>query len=217
MSLTKNSAMSAEEIIQLKARVKAELLRRNGYNNISSYGGSDYDYQVQPGAGNPLRYEHISKIIEPLNAVNSDTVAQIYGDIEQGQRPKALDGTTGDTINSFLTALEGDRKTYYGTNHCKGQCSGLCVSRCTGGCTGCSGCGDTCSYNCSNECTGTLTGKCSGCTGTCTGSCGGCSGSCTGSCKGGCKDACTGGCKNTSNLCANCTNTCRTSAINQPV
>lgn len=199
MSLTKNSAMSAEEIIQLKARVKAELLRRNGYNNISSYGGTAYDYQVQPGAGNPLRYEHISKIIEPLNAVNSDTVAQIYGDIEQGQRPKALDGTTGDTINSFLTALEGDRKVYYGSNHCKGQCSGLCVSTCNSGCSGCSGCGDSCSYSCSTKCTGTAAGNCGGrCTGTCSGSCGNC---------GGCGNTCSG-----DTNCAYCSTTCITSA-----
>lgn len=200
MSLTKNSAMSAEEIIQLKARVKAELLRRNGYNNISSYGGGAYDYQVQPGAGNPLRYEHISKIIEPLNAVNSDTVGQIYGDIEQGQRPKALDGTTGDTINSFLTALEGDRKTYNGTNHCKGQCSGLCVSGCTGNCTGCSGCGGSCSYSCSTTCTGTAAGSCGGrCTGTCSGSCGNC---------GGCGNTC----RTSNTTCAKCSGTCKTSA-----
>ena len=199
MSLTKNSAMSAEEIIQLKARVKAELLRRNGYSNISGYGGTAYDYQVQPGSGNPLRYEHISKIIEPLNAVNSDTVAQIYGDIEQGQRPKALDGTTGDTINSFLTALEGDRKTYNGTNHCKGQCSGLCVSGCTGNCTGCQGCSDTCSYSCSTTCTGTAAGNCGGyCAGTCRGACGNC---------GGCGNTCTG----TSNNCSSCSGTCKTS------
>lgn len=195
--------MSAEEIIQLKARVKAELLRRDGYNNISGYGETAYDYQVQPGAGNPLRYEHISKIIEPLNAVNSDTVAQIYGDIEQGQRPKALDGTTGDTINSFLTALEGDRKIYNGTNHCKGQCSGLCVSGCTGNCTGCSGCGDSCSYSCSTECTGTAIGNCGGyCTGLCTGSCGKCRG-CGNSCRS--DDA-------GSTSCANCSGTCQTSA-----
>ena len=36
--------LTAEEINSLKAKVKAEMARRNGYGSLESYAGADYDF-----------------------------------------------------------------------------------------------------------------------------------------------------------------------------
>ena len=61
--------MTAAQIISLKAEVKAEVLRRQYTGSVASYGGSGYDFTINPTAGNPILIEHGNKIIQPLLAI----------------------------------------------------------------------------------------------------------------------------------------------------
>ena len=62
--------ISASSLVQIKARVKAEMLRRSGTGSATSYGGTGYDYSTAPSKGQPVRLEHFNKIIEPVLAIN---------------------------------------------------------------------------------------------------------------------------------------------------
>ena len=213
MSLIYGQLLSSEDVINLKAKIKAELSRRNQNTDISSYGGPSYDFSSNPDSGDLTSYEYIDKILTPLRAVNEDTVFSIYGPIYIGSPTKALGSETGDSINAFVTSLQGDTFSKGGTHHCKASCSGMCSTTCQGNCSNgctngcygsctgnCSSCGGYCSSSCSGDCEGTSTGSCGSlCAGTCSGSCGNCGGggsSCSGS----------------STNCSNCAGTCKTSS-----
>lgn len=188
MSLSAKEQCLAQEMIDLKARVKAEMNRRCHNGSLTAYAGIAYDYTVVPEVGGQMFTEHVNKIVVPMNAITASGMEeQVVGD-----QAMAMDG-----IDAKLTVYEVEPMQENGTSSCSGACSGLCV----GGCyNNCSGCGSSCSYNCSTDC-----------------GVDGCS-NCTGYCKGGCKENCTGGCKGTCNTectncgarCANnCENTCR--------
>ncbi|NCC55701.1 MAG: hypothetical protein EOM11_09525, partial [Erysipelotrichia bacterium] len=170
--------ITTAKFINIKARVKAEVLRRNGYGSLTSYGGTSYDYATAPATGNPPIEEHIRKIQDPMQAIStvSIPVDRSAGDL-----------ITWDDLNLLdvrLTANEATPRGSYspsGTGDCASSCSGMCVTQCTTSCIG--GCTGSCS-----GCTGTCTGTC---TGSCTAACAtGCTGSCSGTCTGSCTDAC---------------------------
>lgn len=214
MALTVGNRYLAEEFISLKARVKAEMLRRKYNGTLVSYGSSKYDYEVQPEAGNVVLAEHFNKIVEPLNAINDTGLTTKYS----GDLIVAM-----ETLDTFLTKSEGYALTSKTTN-CKASCSGLCVTGCGSGCsgctgtcsnncTGCSGCGNSCSRNCDTTCSAKCMYDCEGaCAEGCSSSCMGgckytCSSGCSTQCKGTCLSTCTGNCKGT---CKNdCLNTSR--------
>lgn len=177
MALSRGDKILAQDFIDLKARIKAEMNRRNLTDSMISYAGADYDYTIIPAQGGSILVEHINKIVEPLNAIKpSDFVKQSIGD-----QIKAI-----QVIDTQLKAHEAFALQGSGTD-CNAGCSGLCTANCGGTCTGCSG---TCSGSCSGSCSSGCSGGCkSGCT-----SCTGCSGGCSGSCKGSCSDACSKGC-----------------------
>lgn len=210
MSLSKGSQYSAADFVALKARIKAEMLRRSHNGDLSAYGGSAYDFTTAetPGAGKQLGAGAARKIIEPMNAITPQGVETPSG----GSFAKTL-----KTVADNLTVYEQDQMVRNGHNSCNAACSGMCVSGCwnsCSGCSGCSGCGSACSSNCdgcsvcggacSSSCSGTCTGGCSGecyqgckgCQDTCTGGCGrACSTGCTGACTGGCYAYCASTCK----------------------
>ena len=43
--------LTAEEINSLKAKVKAEMARRNSYGSLEDYAGADYDFTQNPVGG----------------------------------------------------------------------------------------------------------------------------------------------------------------------
>lgn len=188
MSFTVGNPILASELISIKARVKAEMLRRNKVGSLTAYGGSAYDYTVTPAAGNPILPEHFNKIITPMNAMVNTGLSTV----NSGDPIPALDGLVAQ-----LTAAEGYSLTSNSTN-CKSSCSGLCVGTCKTACgTGCSsGCTGTCSGgcadNCADGCSNICGGSCShGCGTSCTK---GCANTCNGNCSGGCEDECRGSC-----------------------
>lgn len=201
MALTVGNRYLASEFIALKARVKAEMLRRKYKGTLVSYGSSAYDYEVQPTEGGVVLPEHVNKIATPLNAINNTGISEV----SSGDVIKAI-----DALDTFLTKAEGYNVTSSSTD-CKSSCSGLCVTGCGSGCTGCSG-------SCSTGCTGCS--GCGGCGNTCSGACGGvcsndCISACDTTCQGQCKNGCYQGCKNIcKGTCQGCSGTCKGSCSN---
>lgn len=195
MSLSSGEAITASDYIDIKNRVKNEMLRRKYTGSLVSYGSTTYDYTTQPTSNNPILVEHQTKIAQPINAIKSSITV-------------ASNGTTItplSTINTILTAHES--LAYTATTDCASSCSGLCSTACTNDCSlACSNdCTTGCSTTCTGSCTGSCSGGCSGCGGNCTGTCnttckGSCAGGCGGTCKGACKGTCTVSCAPT---CAN--------------
>ena len=155
----------------LKARVKAECKRRKYTGSVESYGGSAYDYTNPAAAGNIVRYEHYTKIADPLSAIDGKT-----------RKPRTRVNQADITeMQNTLTTLEETPMTSTSPG-CNASCTGLCYTVCTGscrggcgdGCTGCTGCGDSCAYwcgGCGDACSGSCWNACTGCGGECSSNC----------------------------------------------
>lgn len=188
------------DAVNLKAKVRAEMLRRSRTGSVAAYGGTDYDFTAVPQDGGPLLGEHLKKNLVPMQAVN-DADLPVY--------PGPLTREGQEAMETKIDAWKTRSITDRSASDCKSSCTGTCYTGCTTGCyTGCSGCSG-CGGACSSSCTGTCSGGCSGCSGTCSGGCTGCSGTCSGectSCTGSCYYSCT---KNCSWDCySSCTGTC---------
>lgn len=201
--------VKADRFTALKAKVKAEMLRRNQSGPVSSYGGSGYDYTVAPAAGKTVRKEHRDKLIGPMRAVNSDVVPTARGAVSEEEM---------SNLEARATVWAARAVADQSGSDCKSGCTGMCYTGCATGCSGCgsgcpgscSGCGSgcpssctgcgsgcpsscsSCSYGCSNGCSGDCDG-CDGCSGSCRGSCDGCSGRCEGGCQDSCAYSCSAG------------------------
>ena len=201
------SIVDIDRLTKLKAKVKAECLRRKYTGSVENYGSSTYDFSNNPTVGGVIRKEYYDKNATPLNAINNTLV------------PKAnITNTENVALNDEIYNMDYQVSAWMTTdktnkNHsdCANSCTGLCLS-CTGSCT--SGCSNTCRANCANDCTGVCG---DGCTNSCRGCGSGCSGSCYGDCDGGCKGTCTVTCgyEGCSGVCqegckSNCSGTCTT-------
>ena len=71
MALTTGNKYLASEFNALKARVKAEMERRQYNGPMTTYADTSYDYTVIPAADNLVLIEHMNKLVEPLNAINA--------------------------------------------------------------------------------------------------------------------------------------------------
>ena len=189
------SVVKAERFAALKAKVKAEMLRRNQSGSVASYGGTAYDYTAAPAAGRTVRREHRDKLIEPMRAVNSDVIPAARGVISESELQNletraAVWAARSITDKSGSDCKSGCAGTCY--TGCATGCSG-CSGSCSGGCSGCgSGCPDGCS-SCPSGCSG-----CSGCGSGCPGGCSGCGSGCPGGCSG-CGSGCPSGCSGCGN------------------
>ena len=196
------------DFANLKAKVKAEMLRRNKTGSVAAYGGSQYDYQVAPVDQGPLKGEHLSKITTPMRAVNPNGIPEYPGDLTAEEM-----ASMEAKINAWQARAVTDRS---GTD-CAASCTGLCYTSCIGTCVGCGGCDGSCSgcggcdYSCSG--CGGCDYSCSGCGYSCGDSCSGCGYGCGGGCDGcsgcggcgGCDNSCTDNC--TSRCCSDCSGT----------
>ncbi len=207
------SVVKAERFAALKAKVKAEMLRRNQSGSVASYGGAAYDYTTAPAAGRTVRKEHRDKLIEPMRAVNSDVIPAARGVISESELQN-LETRAAVWAARSITDKSG--------SDCKSGCGSGCpdgCSSCPSGCSGCSGCGSGCPSGCSG-CGSGCPGGCSGCGSGCPSGCSGCSGGCQSSCSGGCEDncsircigGCSGGCKG--NCSGSCTSHCASGCTN---
>lgn len=175
------SIVDIDRLTKLKAKVKAECLRRKYTGSVENYGSSTYDFSNNPTVGGVIRREYYDKNATPLNAINNSLVPK--ANITDAENV-ALNNEIYN-MDYQVSAWMTTDKTNKNHSDCAVSCTGLCLS-CTGSCT--SGCSNTCRANCANDCTGTCG---DGCTNSCRGCGSGCSGSCYGDCDGGCKGTCT--------------------------
>ena len=219
--------LSAEQVNQLKAKIKAEMLRRRGTGSLASYGTAAYDFTVTPIEGQTILTEHGQKTVDLLLKIAP------HGDLTEVQQNAPIPNGFDTELLSYVDSLaaETDPTGYnpQASSSCNTSCTGLCTTACTSTCTSCTGtCAGSCS-GCSGSCSGTCT-SCSGCSGcsgcgsgcasgcygcsSCSGTCSGCSGTCQGSCGSGCSSCvgkCTGcgGCGPCGGACTtNCNSAC---------
>lgn len=205
--------IKAERFTALKARVKAEMQRRNQSGSVAAYGAAAYDYTEAPATGKIIKQEHRDKLVTPMRAVNSDTVPDASG---AGQ----VRGAELANLETRMSVWEARALTDVSGSDCKAGCTGACYGGCATGCSGCSGCSG-CGSGCASTCSGSCSGGCEGgCDGTCWSSCASnclnsCSAACQNNCETACTDTCYGGCKGGCAGCGgacsnNCVTTCKT-------
>ena len=193
--------IEAERFAALKARVKAECLRRCHTGSVAEYGGESYDYENAPVEDHTIDVEHYEKLALPLSKIHSEKVPGL-----DGHRIVFAEDVTA--FESALTLFEARPMTDKTQGDCETSCTGACYTGCSSACTG--SCDTTCSTECQGECTGCRSGCANSCTSSCKNECYGCGSDCTGGCSGsceltcatGCIGSCAGECKKT------CTQTC---------
>lgn len=209
------AVLKAERFTALKAKVKAEMLRRNQSGSVASYGGASYDYTVTPAAGKVLLQEHLDKLSVPMSAVNSTSIPG-----KTGQR--VVTEAELSAMEAKVAAWAARSITDTSGSDCKSGCTGTCYTGCATGCTGCgSGCPDSCTScgsGCPTGCSGCGSGcpdGCSGCGSGCPDGCSGCGSGCPDGCSG-CGSGCPDGCKGCGSTCglacsSDCTSFCYSS------
>ena len=50
--------LTANEIKELKTRIKSEMSRRSYYGSLSEFAGSNYDFTIEPATGETILAEH---------------------------------------------------------------------------------------------------------------------------------------------------------------
>lgn len=183
-------------ISNLKARVKREVNRRDGFGPINSYADGEWDFSIPPSKSQPLLTEHLKKIVDPLLQIED------FGDPEFVK--ESSDFTNLIEAEKFLDKVEKE-EMHGNTTSCRSSCTGLCIGNCMdlcmgcmgcSGCTGCTGCGSTCSTSCLDTCAETCYRSCNSqcmnsCDSHCIHSCSrGCYTGCSASCGNGCSSSC---------------------------
>lgn len=194
--------LKAERLTALKAKVKAEMLRRNRSGSVAAYGGAGYDYTAVPGPGNVTRAEHLDKLTVPMSAVNAGAVPGQTG-------PRVVTESELANLETRVNVWAARSMTDRSGSDCQAGCTGTCHTGCATGCYGCGsgcpgGCSD-CGSGCPNGCSGCGSGcptGCSGCGSGCPNGCSGCGSGCSGSCTTTCAADCASGCPDT------CSTTC---------
>jgi hypothetical protein len=185
--------MTAAQVIDLKAKIKAEMARRKYYGSLSTNGGynyavkdsavnyasSTYDFTTTPSSGNAVLAEHGQKTVDLLLKIKD------YGDLKKVVQNDPIPNSFDAALITYVNNLAKESITG-SSSSCRGACTGLCVGTCASGCSGCSStngssdsigsycsgcaatCGSGCTTGCGSGCTSGCTGQCSGCTG-CTG------------------------------------------------
>ena len=184
-------------------RIKAELARRNGYGDLSSYSTMTYPAGTPIAAGGLITTPVFNTLRTGLTYINGTGLpgAAVANETY-------INSADLDAIDAALTVFEAQPRGALSNNDCSALCSGMCVSQCTTSClsTCTGGCADACSATCTGTCTVVCGGNCTGtCTGDCTSTCtGGCTGNCWVLCGTDCGGSCSGGCY------TGCNTTCKT-------
>lgn len=158
-------ALTAQEFIELKERVDAEMKRRKYYGSLEEFGNLDW-IPEQPSVGRLIHKEQGAGVID--NALRIEDIEGLALVREGDIRPQY------DDLKSKLAQWESEKNedetiTPETTSSCRGACTGLCTQTCFEtclGCTSCSGgCGDRCTGTCFAACVSACETACSGCSG----------------------------------------------------
>lgn len=151
--------MNSTDVKNLKAKIKAEMQRRNGYGSLTSYAGTAYDFSTAPAKDVKILEEHGKKTIDLILRIED------YKDLKLAKKenpiPKAFDEnlykeidrlatekTTGESKNTVKNLFPSRTPE---TSSCRGDCSGLCVGSCINHCNGCTSCTATCGTGCAGS------------------------------------------------------------------
>ena len=132
--------LTAEELIEIKSKVKTEFARRNAgglnYGDVSGFSGNAYDFTVPPKNGVPIQHEYYQKIYDPLLNVNDfRDDNELYE--KNSVRPATEVNDALEYVNKLSTVPMDTAEA--AASGCRGACSGLCAGSCAGQCIGCSG------------------------------------------------------------------------------
>jgi hypothetical protein len=129
-------AMTAEQVIELKAKLKAELARRNGLGSVAEFASEQYEFNEVPQAGKPITADQGKKIIDLLLQIcdYKDLRCVVKGDT----LPEAFDAELLDLVDKLSQEQSTGEITE--ESSCRGLCTGLCVGSCINNCNGCIGC-----------------------------------------------------------------------------
>lgn len=172
--------LTPEKLNELKAKVAAEMKRRNAPEHSASlekYGSMEWEYGSPPKTADDIRDEYMQKIIDPLLQVNDFLPDNSFTSGKTGLERSLY------KAEQFVDTL-AEIPQNSGESGCRGSCTGLCSDACTSGCTSCTSCTGGCSTDCSKACADN-----------CGGACGGCSAGCFTSCTNTCGSGCTGNVK----------------------
>ncbi len=165
--------MSRIDIVTVRAEVKAECLRRDGFGSLAGYANdSIYGITSAPSAGSIITAAQGRAVIDPLVAVKD--FGKLRNVVQDDYIPPDFDK---GTMITYVNVLKAEDKGGLNTS-CRSACTGICVAYCTSTCRNecLTGCGGSCASNCSTACG-------SGCAGSCANTCvGSCVSTCVGSC-----------------------------------
>lgn len=144
--------LTVEQIIEIKAKLKKEMLRRglnnsnSSFGSLSEFGGDKYDFTSNPLENSKIIQEHGEKTINILYRVEDNENCAYVKD--EGRMPA---DNNFASLSSYIDnlATETMEDTY---SSCRGACSGLCFGSCIGNCNGCSGKCDTGCVGCVGTC-----------------------------------------------------------------
>lgn len=172
--------LSRSELVTLKAKIKAEMQRRNGsgpsnrlwtpsraYGSVSQFAGSEYDFIHTPTKDGKIYSEYGRKTVDLLLQIHD--IAGLESTVTGNPIPKTwnssliqetdrlsreqFNGETQTTINARRAAGESVGISPESSS-CRAACTGLCIGSCIGMCNGCL---QTCTASCGTGCTGGLT------------------------------------------------------------
>lgn len=170
--------MKKSEMLSCKAKLKAEMLRRNGlgasdrlytptapFGSLAEYGGSAYDFTNSPKKDGRIHAEYGKKTVDLLlkvknyeglepttegNPIPKGFNSDLITIVDNLSKEK-FSGETAATIAARKAAGENVSGMTPETSSCNGACSGLCVGSCIGQCNGCHvTCTSTCGTGCAS-------------------------------------------------------------------
>ena len=126
------SIVDIDRLTKLKAKVKAECLRRKYTGSVENYGSSTYDFSNNPTVGGVIGREYYDKNATPLNAINNNLVPK--ANITNAENVALNDEiyNMDYQVSAWMTTDPTDKDH----TDCAVSCTGLCLS-CTGSCSSC--------------------------------------------------------------------------------
>lgn len=170
--------MTRNELTTFKAKLKAEMLRRNGlgannrlytptaaFGSMTQYGSSSYDFTHSPTKDGKIYSEYGKKTVDLLLKIKQydDLEPTVEGNpipkgfnsgmitIVNNLAKEAFTGETAATIAARKAAGENVASMTPESSSCNAACSGLCVGSCIGQCNGCN---TSCTASCGTGCAG---------------------------------------------------------------
>lgn len=152
--------MNSTDVKNLKTKIKAEMLRRDGVGSLTEFGTSTYDFTIVPAAGVKVLEEHGKKTVDLLLKIED------YGDLRLTKKGDPIPKSFNENLYKEIDRLASEKKTGETeetvknlfpnktpeVSSCRGACTGLCIGSCISLCNGCTSCTASCGTGCASGC-----------------------------------------------------------------